>query len=103
MTEPDPTEPTNAVSRGDVGDALHLRCADAVEIVTDYLDGALSAHDLSVFEAHVADCDGCTVFVDQLRMTIALTGASGQGHLEFMPANFDALLAELQARANPPA
>jgi anti-sigma factor RsiW len=48
-----------------------------VEIVTDYLDGALSPEDRQRFEQHIAACDGCTAYVDQLRDTRRLLGSLG--------------------------
>jgi anti-sigma factor RsiW len=51
-----------------------LVCRQAVELVTDYLDGALSHSDRARFEAHVADCPHCTTYLEQIRTTIAVTG-----------------------------
>ena len=49
-------------------------CQQAVELVTDYLEGALSRSGRRRFEAHLAGCDHCTEYLAQLRMTIRLTG-----------------------------
>ena len=51
-----------------------LTCKEVVEIVTDYLEGALSPEDRERFDAHFAVCDGCTPYVEQMRETIRLTG-----------------------------
>jgi anti-sigma factor RsiW len=51
-----------------------LSCQELVELVTDYLEGALSPEDHARFEAHVADCDNCTAYLEQMRMTIRVTG-----------------------------
>ena len=51
-----------------------LSCQELVELVTDYLEGALSAEDRARFEEHIGGCDGCRVYVEQLRQTIELTG-----------------------------
>ena len=51
-----------------------LTCKEVVEIVSDYLEGALSAEDRVRFDAHVSACDGCTSYVEQMRETIRLTG-----------------------------
>ena len=56
-------------------DAIALSCQEFVELVTDYLEGALEPGDLRRFEAHLADCDGCTGYLEQLRLTIRVTGA----------------------------
>lgn len=52
-----------------------LVCRQAVELVTDYLDGALSRADRARFEVHIADCPSCRTYLEQIRMTIAATGA----------------------------
>ncbi len=54
--------------------ATPLACQEMVELVTAYLEGALSADDTARFEAHLADCDGCTRYVEQMRQTIAALG-----------------------------
>ena len=51
-----------------------LSCRDVVDLVTDYIEGALASHDRREFEAHLAECDGCTTYLDSMRRTIALTG-----------------------------
>jgi anti-sigma factor RsiW len=50
-------------------------CQELVELVTDYLEGALSAGDLRRFEEHISVCDACTEYLRQLRETIRLVGA----------------------------
>jgi len=45
--------------------------------VTDYLEGSLSRRDRRRFEAHLRACSNCTAYLEQIRMTIALTGAVG--------------------------
>ena len=51
-----------------------LVCQQAVELVTDYLEGALSRADHRRFEKHLARCTGCTEYLAQIRATIAITG-----------------------------
>ena len=51
-----------------------LTCKEVVEIVTDYLEGALSPEDRARFDQHLATCDGCTSYVEQMRETIRLSG-----------------------------
>lgn len=51
-----------------------LTCHEVVAILTDYLEGALSAEDRRRVEDHLAVCDGCTYYLEQLRETIRLTG-----------------------------
>jgi anti-sigma factor RsiW len=50
-------------------------CQELVELVTDYLEGALSPGDLRRFEEHIAVCDACTEYLRQLRETIRLVGS----------------------------
>jgi len=54
-----------------------LVCQQAVELVTDYLEGMLSRRDRRRFEAHLAGCPHCTEYLAQMSETIRLTG-----HLE---------------------
>jgi anti-sigma factor RsiW len=68
-----------------------LTCKELVELVTDYLEGALSVADARRFELHVAGCGGCAAYLAQLRETIRLTGALAEEGLD--PTARDALLA----------
>ena len=79
---------------------LRITCADAVELVTDYLDTALSPADLADFEAHLDLCEGCQVFVDQIRRTITLTSRSRDTTVQIEPANMNELLAALDEQAD---
>lgn len=51
-----------------------IACRELVELITDYLEGALSAEQHARFENHIAGCDGCTAYLEQMRETIRLTG-----------------------------
>jgi anti-sigma factor RsiW len=51
-----------------------LVCQEMVELITDYLEGALSRSQRRRFEAHIADCEHCTEYLEQMRATIRLTG-----------------------------
>ena len=51
-----------------------LVCRQAVELVTDYLEGALSRRDRRRLEAHLRACPNCTNYLEQIRMTIRLAG-----------------------------
>ena len=51
-----------------------LVCQQAVELVTDYLEDALSGADRRRYEAHLAGCPHCTEYLAQMRKTIELTG-----------------------------
>ena len=51
-----------------------LVCRQAVELVTEYLEGTLSRSARHRFEAHLAACPHCTEYLAQMRETISLTG-----------------------------
>jgi anti-sigma factor RsiW len=62
-----------------------MSCKELVELVTDYLDGALPVDDRARFETHLAECPWCVEYVAQIERTVALVGATGQD-LEREPA-----------------
>ena len=47
-----------------------LVCREFVELVTDYLDGALPETERRRFEAHLAECDGCTAYLEDMRRLV---------------------------------
>lgn len=51
-----------------------LTCHELVELVTDYLEEVLAPEDRRRVEEHLAICDGCTAYLEQMRETIRLTG-----------------------------
>lgn len=51
-----------------------LSCKEVVELVTAYLEGALSRRDRKRFERHIAGCGGCTAYLAQMRATIRAAG-----------------------------
>ncbi len=51
-----------------------LPCQAFVELVTEYLEGALPATERERVEAHLADCDYCGDYLDQIRLTIRALG-----------------------------
>ncbi len=51
-----------------------LVCRQVVELVSDYLEGALSRNDRRRFEAHLAGCPNCTAYLAQMQATIRATG-----------------------------
>ena len=54
--------------------ADELTCKQLVELVTDYLEGALSPADRARFDAHLAGCRGCRAHLEQMRRTIRTLG-----------------------------
>jgi anti-sigma factor RsiW len=67
-----------------------LTCQELVEVVTDYLEGALPPEERIQFEKHLVMCDGCAIYVEQMRETIRLTGMLREENVS--PAASDALL-----------
>jgi anti-sigma factor RsiW len=51
-----------------------LTCQKLVELVTDYLDGALDAAERVRFDAHLAECPHCRAYLAEMRTTIRLAG-----------------------------
>ena len=51
-----------------------LSCRELVELVTDYLEGALSEQDRARFEEHIGTCGGCRIYLEQMRQTIEQLG-----------------------------
>jgi anti-sigma factor RsiW len=51
-----------------------LRCRQAVELLTDYLEGALPPRQRARLEAHLRTCDGCRAYLQQIRATISALG-----------------------------
>jgi predicted anti-sigma-YlaC factor YlaD len=51
-----------------------LTCHEVVELVTDYLEGALAPAVRDRVEEHLSACEGCTRYLAQMRETIRLTG-----------------------------
>jgi predicted anti-sigma-YlaC factor YlaD len=51
-----------------------MSCKELVELVTDYLEGALSPADQRRFDLHIAKCDWCKLYIDQIRLTIKAAG-----------------------------
>jgi anti-sigma factor RsiW len=52
-----------------------LSCQELVELVTSYFEDALATDERDEFERHLETCDGCGEYVEQMRMTITLTGS----------------------------
>jgi anti-sigma factor RsiW len=51
---------------------FRLTCQQLVELVTDYLEDALSRRDRARFERHVSGCGACPAYLDQMRQTLTL-------------------------------
>jgi predicted MFS family arabinose efflux permease len=49
-----------------------VACRDLVALVTDYLDGVLPTDWRTRLDQHLAECDGCTTYLQQIRTTVEL-------------------------------
>lgn len=49
-----------------------LRCVQFVELITDWMEGALDDAERSRVEEHVVICSYCAVYLTQLRQTAAV-------------------------------
>lgn len=52
-----------------------MTCQEFVELVTDYLEGALDDETRARFEEHLQLCHGCEVYLRQMEETAARLGA----------------------------
>jgi anti-sigma factor RsiW len=77
-----------------------LVCQQMVELITDYLEGALPGPRRRGFEAHIARCEHCTEYLEQMRVTIRLTGRLRTSDLTpAMREDFSALFESWRAEA----
>lgn len=53
---------------------IEMNCRTLVELVTEYLEGSLPEEERAAIDAHLATCDGCSNYLEQMRTTIRLTG-----------------------------
>lgn len=58
-----------------------LSCKELVELVTDYFERKLPPRERARFEAHVATCEGCQAYIDQMHRTIKLLGTLSEEHV----------------------
>lgn len=66
-----------------------LVCREAVELMSDYVEGSLSRRDRRRLQRHLDGCGACTAYLDQLRATIAASGWVGPEDLD--PVALEAL------------
>jgi len=52
-----------------------LVCQQAIELLTDYLEGTLSHRQRLRLERHLRACPNCSNYLEQIRLTVRLTGA----------------------------
>ena len=76
-----------------------MNCSQIVELITDYLEDAMPLELRARVESHLADCDGCTAYLDQYRTTIRLTGMLTDEQVA--PEVREALLRVFRGRPSP--
>jgi anti-sigma factor RsiW len=59
-----------------------LTCQELTEVLTDYLEGAMSPEDVARFDAHLELCEGCVTYVEQMRQTIRTVHALRPAEVE---------------------
>ncbi len=69
-----------------------LSCAEFVELVTDYLEGALDRWTEGRFALHATGCPGCDTYLEQMRETVRVAGRLDPEDLD--PQVLDRLLVE---------
>lgn len=52
-----------------------LECRELVELITEYLEGALPPDEVAAVEAHLAACSTCGRYLAQMRATIDALGS----------------------------
>ena len=72
-----------------------VTCQQFVELVTEYFEGALEPRTLSQVEEHLAMCDWCDTYLEQMQATIASLRELGE---DSSPEPPDSVLAVLRAR-----
>jgi anti-sigma factor RsiW len=59
-----------------------MNCHTLVELVTEYLEGALPEDERARLEEHLSLCDGCQRYLEQIRTTIHATGMLTEEQIE---------------------
>ena len=78
------------------GHADDLACIEEVELITDYLEGALSPAQTRRLERHLETCPGCTEYLEQMRALAGSLRGLGEGSLP--PGMRDRLIAAFRNR-----
>jgi anti-sigma factor RsiW len=64
-----------------MADPDDLTCQEFVELVTEYVEGALPPAERARFEAHLTDCDYCVDYLAQMRVAIDILGHLREEHI----------------------
>lgn len=82
------------MSRPDTDPLAAMTCRQFVEIVTDYLEQQLDEARRLWTEEHLAECDACRAYLEQMRQTIAALRNLGDSTLD--PAQRERILAAMR-------
>jgi anti-sigma factor RsiW len=75
-----------------------LACQEMVELITDYLEGALPRAQRRRFESHLKGCEHCSEYLAQMRAMIAASGRLRAEELTpSMRAEFSAIFVRWRA------
>jgi anti-sigma factor RsiW len=58
-----------------MSETTSFSCRQVVDLVTDYVEGALPPSDRLAFEQHVAICPPCRAYFAQMRTVIRVAGS----------------------------
>lgn len=94
MRDPGPPRDGQPASDFSVS-ADEVTCQEFVELVTDYLEGALAPRTLSQVEEHLVMCDWCVTYLEQMQTTITALHELKERPPPQLP---DSLLAALRAK-----
>lgn len=72
-----------------VSHPTELTCNEVVELVTEFLDGALPAEDRARLEQHLLVCPPCTLHLGQVRATIEHVGELREPASPVAPATLE--------------
>jgi len=73
-----------------------LACKEFIELVTEYLEGTMSASERARVDLHLAGCPFCTIYLEQMRQTIATLGSLPASEID--SAALDALMDAFRGR-----
>ena len=82
-----------------VSAAGQITCQEIVEIVTEYLEGALPAEERVRFDQHLRTCGACVMYLEQMRETIRIAGKLTEAALA--PEQKEALMTAFRNWRNP--
>ncbi len=75
-----------------MGSSTDMPCRELVELVTAYLDGALSRGDHERCETHWRTCPGCRTYLAQMQLVVGSLGQLRRREVEENGAERDRLL-----------